>query len=118
VAQVSVVKAEVERWRYKWKSESSHSPSNAIDALSHCHPNIFPNIRRLLQIMATLPVSTATAERSFSTLRRLKTYTRSTMAEDRLNGLALLSIHRERSVSIKDVIDGFALAPRRLDLVL
>jgi len=35
--------------------------------------------RNLLQMLATLPVSTATAERSFSTLKRLKTYLRTTM---------------------------------------
>jgi len=35
--------------------------------------------RNLLQILATLPASTATAQRSFSTLRRLKTYLRTTM---------------------------------------
>ena len=42
----------------------------------------------------TLGVSTAMAERSFSSLRRIKTYLRSTMTNDRLSNLAL---HVERS---------------------
>ena len=41
-----------------------------------------------------LPITTATTERSFSALRRLKTYLRSTMKEDRLSGLALMDIHK------------------------
>jgi hypothetical protein len=80
---------------------------------------VFPNITTLMKIFATLPVSTATAERSFSTLRRLKTYLRTSMGEDRLNGLALMSIHRNIAGNIDplDVIDRLA-KPRRLDIVI
>ena len=45
---------------------------------------------RLLPIVFTLPVTTATAERTFSALRRLKTYLRSTMSQPRLNHTMLL----------------------------
>ena len=44
------------------------------------------------------------AERSFSGLRRLKNYMRSTMKEDRLNGLALMMVHRTISVSVENNI--------------
>lgn len=54
----------------------------------------FPNMTVLLQLIATLPVTTATKERSFSALKYLKTYLRSTMNQTRLNGLALLYVHR------------------------
>jgi hAT family C-terminal dimerisation region len=43
-----------------------------------------------------VPASSATAERSFSTLRRLKTYLRATMAQERLNHLAVLHVHKSR----------------------
>jgi hypothetical protein len=73
----------------------------------------------LLHLLLTLPVSVATAERSFSTLRRLKTWLRSRMTEQRLTGLALMNIHREHSVSVDAVIDRFAKSkPRLLDFVL
>ncbi|KAJ8939579.1 hypothetical protein NQ314_011074 [Rhamnusium bicolor] len=52
--------------------------------------------------------TTATNERSFSTLRRLKTYLQNTIGEDRLNGLALLNIHREIIVAPEQVLDDFA----------
>jgi len=55
--------------------------------------NFFPNVKAVLGILATLPVSTATAERSFSTLKRIKTYLWNSMGHSRLSGLALLSIH-------------------------
>ena len=44
--------------------------------------------------MMVLPVTSYEAERSFSTLRRLKTYLHTTMSQERLNGLALLNIYK------------------------
>ncbi|RXM32747.1 52 kDa repressor of the inhibitor of the protein kinase [Acipenser ruthenus] len=52
----------------------------------------YPNIHCLLKITATIPVTTASAERSFRCLRRLKSYLRSTMGQDRLSGLAMLNL--------------------------
>ncbi|CAB4043830.1 52 kDa repressor of the inhibitor of the kinase-like, partial [Paramuricea clavata] len=57
-------------------------------------------------------------ERSISTLRRLKTFMRSTMGEKRLKALALLNVHREIKLDVEKVIDRFALKhPRRMLLV-
>ena len=42
-----------------------------------------------------MPVASATAERSFSVLRRLKTYVRSNMKNDRLSSLGLMHINRD-----------------------
>ncbi|KAG0425814.1 hypothetical protein HPB47_027046, partial [Ixodes persulcatus] len=44
-------------------------------------PLFYPNIRRILQILVTLFVTTANAERSFCTLRCLKTYLRATASQ-------------------------------------
>ena len=48
--------------------------------------------KTLLRLYLTLPVTSATSERThtFSTLRRLKNYLRSTMKQDRLNKLEQL----------------------------
>lgn len=71
----------------------------------------------------TLPISSATAERSFSTLNHIKTYRRTTMGAERLNGLAKLSIHRELSDDVQSFIASvtnlFALKKkRRKDFIL
>ncbi|XP_060881672.1 zinc finger MYM-type protein 1-like [Metopolophium dirhodum] len=75
----SILKAELRIWRHQWKNMQI-IPDSAIVTLPHCTA-IVPNIKILLQLFATLPVTSATPERTFSTLKRLKTYLRSTMSE-------------------------------------
>ena len=53
----------------------------------------------LLSILSTIPVSSATAERSFSTLRLIKSDLRTTMGQARLNGLCLMYIHNDNLIS-------------------
>lgn len=107
-------------WQDKWRNvEAEKRPSTSTEALAACDRSFFPNVHRMLQLFATLPVSTATAERSFSTLRRLKTYLRNTTSDNRLNGLALLNIHRDVEVSPELVVDRFASSKaRRLQFVM
>ncbi|KAJ4449795.1 hypothetical protein ANN_01199, partial [Periplaneta americana] len=83
-----------------------------------CEYDFYPHVKELLKILLTLPVSTSTSERSFSTLKRLKSYLRNTMGNDRLNGLALLNIHRDITVSPQDVVTALKIKPRILDFVL
>ena len=58
-----------------------------------CSPQQFPAIHKVLSIFLTTPVGSVSCKRSFSALRRLKLWTRSSMTEDRLSGLAMLLIH-------------------------
>ncbi|GFQ67233.1 hypothetical protein TNCT_627771 [Trichonephila clavata] len=62
----------------------------------------------LLKVMATLPVTTASVERSFSTMKRIKTLPRSVMGDDRLNALAMMSIHWDTVVDPEEVLDRLA----------
>ncbi|KAG5881267.1 hypothetical protein JTB14_003738 [Gonioctena quinquepunctata] len=101
------------------QNKSSTKTKNALDALNLCNPDIYPNVFIILVIFATLPISTSSLERSFSTLRRLKSYLRNTTSENRLNGLAHLSIHKEIHVDPKDVMAVLKdNGPRRLDFLL
>ena len=50
---------------------------------------------KALQILSVIPATSCSAERSFSSLRRLKNHLRSTMGQERLSNLALLHIERE-----------------------
>ncbi|KAJ8873098.1 hypothetical protein PR048_026714 [Dryococelus australis] len=81
--------------------------------------DVFPLINILLQVLATLPASVATAERTFSTLKRIKTWLRTTLNEDRLIGLALQATHRDIKMNPDQVIDRFAMSGKdRLKFVL
>lgn len=109
--------SEVKLWKEKCRRlDVNISVSGALKA---CDKDVFPYCHILLKIFLSFASSNATSERSFSTLRRLKTWLRSTMTEDRLLGLALLHIHRDINVDIQKVIDRFASKKnRRLNIIL
>ena len=87
-----------------------------MDALLYAKKmETYPSLEVLFHILATLPVTTATNERSFSALKYLKTYLRSTMKEIRLNGLALLYVHRDISLDLDQVIDEFSRKNQKLN---
>lgn len=113
IISLDVALAELALW-FRQLSKSNTIPKTAIEAYLLCNGTALPCIKKLLQIMVTLPVTTCTSERSFSTLRRLKTYLRSTMGSDRLNGLALLNIHRDIPVQPSEIIEKLCEKPRRL----
>lgn len=62
-----------------------------------------------------MPVTSCSAERSFSCLRRIKSYTRNTMGQDRLSSLAICSIERDIAIGIdkSDIIDKFGKMYKR-----
>jgi hypothetical protein len=69
-----------------------------------------------LQILLTLPVSVASCERSFSKMKLIKSYLRSTMSQqDRFTSLAILSIENEvdSSIDFSDVIKDFVAIKSR-----
>jgi len=71
----SVIAGEFELWKLKWTAVAmSDRPLTAAEAMEQCDTLLFPQIRILLQLFLTLPLTSATAERSFSTMRRLKSY--------------------------------------------
>lgn len=88
-----------------------------ISSLAYADDEFFPNLRQLLIIGCTSPVSSCEAERSFSALRRIKTYLRSTMGEERLSALTMMSVHFSEAKKIKTelIVKKFIEAhPRKL----
>ncbi|KAH7931831.1 hypothetical protein HPB51_029679 [Rhipicephalus microplus] len=119
IPSANVIEAEFTLWVNKCcQIEEKNRPACALQALEMCNRDFFPNIHSLLSILATLPVSTSTPERTFSTLRRLKSYLRNHMNNDRLTGLALLSIHRELQVTPEQVLTEFCKLPRRKNFLV
>ncbi|KAF2894072.1 hypothetical protein ILUMI_12105 [Ignelater luminosus] len=77
-------------------------PLDVLQYLLENDPSsVFPNLIIALRILLTLAVSVASSERSFSKLKLIKDYPRSTMLQERLSGLAILAIECETLEEIK-----------------
>ena len=65
------------------------------------------SIKVLLQIFLTIPVSTCTCERSFSAMRRLKTYLRSMLTAQHLNQISVLHVHKQitRNIDLEKLMN-------------
>ena len=70
----------------------------------------FPNTCITYRILLTIPVIVAYAERSFLKLKLIKSYLRSTMSQERLSGLPIVSIENEmlEELEYKNLISQFA----------
>ena len=72
------------------------SVAEVAECVSALHPEtrqLFKEVELFVELCLCLPVSAAPSERSFSALRRLKTWLRSTMSQKRLTHLALMQVH-------------------------
>ena len=110
--------AELLLWERMWKEKKDRRediPDSISATLEQIDKDAYLNIHTMLQILITIPISSASCERSISTLRNLKTYLRNTMVQDRRNGLALMHAHREMELDLEKIVDLFAnLHPRRM----
>ena len=72
--------------------------------------DIFPNTFVSLRILLTLPISVASGERSFSKLKLIKTYLRSTLSQERLCGLSTLATESDtlKSIDTDSILKDFA----------
>ncbi|XP_023733537.2 uncharacterized protein LOC111881375 [Lactuca sativa] len=90
--------------------------SNPIDVLKFLKElDYFPNASIAYRILLTIPVTVTSAERSFSKLKFVKSYLRSTMTQERLSGLAMISIENEilESIDYEELINQFAIKNAR-----
>ena len=116
---IDVAVGELHLWyRHVSQMQTTTKFLNGFDYINICNKEVFSNIYTLLKIFITIPVSTTTPERSFSTLKILKTYLRNTISENRLNGLALLYIYKHENIQAEEVLEQLANKPRKLDFRL
>ncbi|XP_074368878.1 uncharacterized protein LOC141708906 [Apium graveolens] len=87
--------------------------TKAIDVLNYLSSSSrqinYPNAWIAYRIVVTIHVTVVEAEMTFSRLKLIKSYLRSSMSQDRLNGLALLSIESELASSLdyRKIIERF-----------
>ena len=71
-------------------------------------------------MFSSTAVANCSAERSFSVLKRLKNYCRSTLSNEKLNALAILAIEQDlvNGLNYDDVIDNFAALKSKRKVML
>ena len=89
---------EMFRWRTKWLYSTGERPATLADTLDCINPTLYRNVNIILTILLTMPVSTATPERSFNTMRRVKTYPQVTMKTERLSALTLMHAYKNMTI--------------------
>ncbi|CAF1557109.1 unnamed protein product [Adineta ricciae] len=116
----NIHKAEFDTWRFSiLRLKENERPNKIIETLEFIQSIKFfyPNIYILLQIYALIPVSVASAERSFSVLKLIKTKLRNRTDDERLSNLAVINIHKgiAQELNIENVIDEYAKSKRKLN---
>ena len=108
-------------WYEMWKNKNIANEITDCMSLIEEATKFYPAVSEAFKIGMTLSATTCSIERSFSTLRRVKTWNRSTMSDDRLSGLCMLSVHKKRINNcpnfIDKVVDKFGQQKRRLELL-
>nr|XP_012559134.2 uncharacterized protein LOC100206997 [Hydra vulgaris] len=105
---------ELKRFVIVVQEDKNTNLKSAYDFLNYIYKEelqeTYPNLVIALRIILTTPVTVASAERSFSKLKLIKTFHRSTMVDERLSSLAMLSIENEvaRKLSYEGLINKFA----------
>lgn len=76
--------------------ENSSNPFEMLEYVTNCELNLcMPELYKLLCLIVTIPVTSASVERSFSSLKRIKTFTRNTTGQDRLSSMSIISINKD-----------------------
>ncbi|XP_060846277.1 uncharacterized protein LOC132925935 [Rhopalosiphum padi] len=90
----------------------------SFDFIQHYKSDVTSDFTRQLLtciIFLTIPVTVASAERSFSKLKLIKNYLRNSTSQERLSNISVLSIERGRTdeINIEKIITDFANAKAR-----
>jgi len=83
------------------------------ETLKACSSSLYPNVHTILRLLLITPVTSATVERSNSSLHFVKNVYRSTMGDERLNALLLLFIHKDIPLNYNAVVDEYAKRNQR-----
>ena len=79
------------------------------------HPRLYGDLFQLVQILATLPMTSASCERAHSKIKIIHSYLRAKMTPERVEDLLIISTEREiaDSIELDDVVEKFKLSHAR-----
>ena len=80
-----------------------------LAGLTQIQKDFFSEVVVVAKFIYVMPAANATSERSFSALRRIKTYLRNSMSQERLNNVMLLQVHKQKTdeLVLEDVAQDF-----------
>ena len=99
---VSDLKLKLQHFRRKRPVKSVRETIQIMQEMANEVRGEYAEVEKLVRLLLVNPASSCEAERSFSTLRRLKTWLRSTMTQVRLNAVAVCHIHQHLLDSVND----------------
>ena len=82
---------------------------NYLQQLTAAERTLLNEVVLVMKLLLVMPATNASSERSFSAMRRVKSYLRSTMGQERLNHLMTLHVHKEStdSLNLVQVVNEF-----------
>ena len=115
LGNIDTCQIEQEHWIALWReTEPEKRPQRAIDCLNAVNIDWYPSIKVVLIHFLTLPVTTCSVERSFSEMRLLKTWLRSTLTDTRLSSLDLMHLQYDEEIPFKELIKKWSQVKSRL----
>ena len=79
---------------YNNRSFSISDVISLFQALDSATKTLISEVVKVARLLLVMPATNAVSERSFSALKRVKTYLRSTMSDNRINHLMTLHVHK------------------------
>ena len=92
-------------------------PQTLLETLNATNQDLYLNIYAIFTVFIIMPVSSASSERTFSAMRRVRKCLRATMDDERLSHLSLLHIHRTRNINVEDINKFAVRKNKRLDFI-
>ena len=95
-------------YKSQYKTENWNSiNSTSKHFIDKNFKNVYSEIFKLFKIYLSIPVSSAEAERSFSCPKRLKTWLRNSMRQERLYSLAIINCEGTDNLNYEEVLEKF-----------
>jgi len=92
---IDLLRIQLEMFRRQFKYSTVDEAASILRSSVRPVQELFNQVDILVRLLLVIPVTSCEAERSFSGLRRLKTWLRSTMTQKRLNHVAICNVHHD-----------------------
>ncbi|CAI6351976.1 unnamed protein product [Macrosiphum euphorbiae] len=103
-------------------SEETKTKMTVLDVLKLLNTfnliSAFPNMYMAYKFLCTIPATSVSSERTFSKLKLIKTRIRSTMVQNRLESLMLLSCEKDVKINLDEAINKYANTSKLLQEAL